>query len=262
MNAGLSPEALAKLFCLSAKKEEGGKATLEQKIEVAKELVASGALPLDGNEFEQKLATWKDLGYPAVHHSEAFRTAYKPAYRVIANRYAELLPFLAKMQAAKKIIVIGCPGSGKSTFARTLHQKTNIPLYHLDMMYWNEDKTTVPKSVFLERLGAVLKTDAWIIDGNYGSTMEFRLAVCDTVIFLDYPLEICLNGIKERQGKPRADMPWIETEEDAEFIEFIKNYNEQQKPKVLELFEQYKDKNIIVFTNREQANAFLEGIIL
>ncbi len=262
LNAGLSPEALAKLFCLSAKKEEGGKAALEQKIEVAKSLVASGALPLDGNEFEQKLATWKSLGYPAVHHSEAFRTAYKPAYRVIANRYAELLPFLAKMQTMKKIIVIGCPGSGKSTFARTLHQKTNIPLYHLDMMYWNEDKTTVPKSVFLERLGAVLKTDAWIIDGNYGSTMELRLAACDTVIFLDYPLEICLDGIKERQGKPRADMPWIETEEDAEFIEFIKNYNEQQKPKVLELFEQYKDKNIIVFTNREQANTFLEGIIL
>lgn len=262
LNAGLLPEALAKLFCLSAKKEEDGKAALEQKIEVAKELVASGALPLDNDEFTQKLATWKDLGYPAVHHSDAFRTAYKPAYRVIANRYAELLPLLAKMQAMKKIIVIGCPGAGKSTFARALHQKTNIPLHHLDMMYWNEDKTTVPQSVFLERLSTVLKTDEWIIDGNYGSTMELRLAACDTAIFLDYPLDVCLDGIKERQGKPRADMPWIETEEDAEFIEFIKNYNEQQKPKVLELFEQYKDKNIIVFTNREQANAFLEGVTL
>ena len=262
LNTGLSPETLARLFCLSAKKEENGKVALEQKIEVAKSLVASGALPLDRDEFTQKLATWKSLGYPAVHHSDAFRTAYKPAYRVIANRYVELLPSLAKMQAMRKTIVIGCPGSGKSTFARALHQKTNIPLHHLDMMYWNEDKTTVPKSVFLERLGAVLKTDAWIIDGNYGSTMELRLAACDTVIFLDYPLEICLNGIKERQGKPRADMPWIETEEDAEFVEFIKNYNEQQKPKILELFEQYKDKNIIVFTNREQANAFLEGVTL
>ena len=57
----------------------------------------------------------------------------------------------------KKIIVIGCPGSGKSTFARALHDKTGIPLYHLDMMYWNADKTTVEKSVFLERLSAVLE---------------------------------------------------------------------------------------------------------
>ena len=159
----------------------------------------------------------------------------------------------------KKVIVIGCPGSGKSTVSRALHNKTGIPLYHLDMMYWNADKTTVEKSVFLERLSVVLEKDEWIIDGNYGSTMELRMAACDTVIFLDYPLEVCLDGIKERRGKPRSDMPWIETEEDAEFIEFIKNYNEQQKPKVLELLEKYSDRNIIIFKSREQSDAFLNG---
>ena len=159
----------------------------------------------------------------------------------------------------KKIIVIGCPGSGKSTLSRALHNKTGIPLYHLDMMYWNADKTTVEKSVFLERLSAVLEKNEWIIDGNYGSTMELRMVACDTVIFLDYSFDVCLDGIKERRGKPRSDMPWIETEEDAEFIEFIKNYNEQQKPKVLELLQKYTDKNIIIFKSREQADAFLNG---
>ena len=157
----------------------------------------------------------------------------------------------------KKVIVIGCPGSGKSTVSRALHNKSGIPLYHLDMMYWNADKTTVEKSVFLERLSAVLKKDEWIIDGNYGSTMELRMAACDTVIFLDYPLDVCLDGIRERRGKPRSDMPWIETEEDSEFIEFIKSYNEQQKPKVLELLKKYSDKNIIILESREQADEFL-----
>ena len=85
------------------------------------------------------------------------------------------------------------------------------------------------------------------------------MAACDTVLFLDYPLDICLDGIKERRGKPRSDMPWIETEEDEEFIEFIKIYNEQQKPKALELLEKYRDKNIIVFKIREEADAFLNG---
>ena len=159
----------------------------------------------------------------------------------------------------KRVIVIGCPGSGKSTVSRALHNKTGIPLYHLDMMYWNADKTTVEKSVFLERLSVVLEKDEWIIDGNYGSTMELRMAACDTVIFLDYPLDVCLDGIRARRGKPRSDMPWIETEEDAEFIEFIKSYNEQQKPKVLELLEKYSDKNIIILESREQADLFLHG---
>ena len=159
----------------------------------------------------------------------------------------------------KKVIVIGCPGSGKSTVSRAVHNKLGIPLYHLDMMYWNADKTTVEKSVFLERLSIVLEKDEWIIDGNYGATMELRMAACDTVIFLDYSLDVCLDGIRERRGKPRSDMPWIETEEDSEFIEFIKNYNEQQKPKVLELLKKYSDKNIIILESREQADAFLNG---
>ena len=159
----------------------------------------------------------------------------------------------------KKVIVIGCPGSGKSTFSRMLHQKTEIPLFHLDMLYWNADKTTVEKSVFLERLSDVLEKDEWIIDGNYASTMELRLATCDTVIFLDYPLEICLDGIKKRRGKPRNDIPWIETEEDAEFVEFVKNFNKQQRPKILELLDMYSNKNVISFTSRAQADAFLMG---
>ena len=159
----------------------------------------------------------------------------------------------------KKIIVIGCPGSGKSTFSRALHDSTGIPLFHLDMLKWNADRTTVSRDVFLERLQKVLETDEWIIDGNYSSTMELRLQACDTVIFLDYPLEVCLSGIEERRGKPRLDMPWIETEEDAEFIEFIKNYNLQSRPMVLELLEKYADKNIVIFQSRSEADEFLGG---
>ena len=117
--------------------------------------------------------------------------------------------------------------------------------------------TTVEKKVFLERLSVVLEKNEWIIDGNYQSTMELRIQMCDTVVFLDYPLDVCLDGVKARRGVPRSDMPWIETEEDVEFVEFIKNFNEQIKPKIMELLAKYSDKNIVVFTNREQAHAFL-----
>ena len=110
----------------------------------------------------------------------------------------------------KKVIVIGCPGSGKSTLSRALHQATGIPLFHLDMMYWIEDRKVVEKSVFRARLSETLQKDTWIIDGNYGSTMELRLQACDTVIFLDYPPEICLEGVRQRRGKPRSDIPLVE----------------------------------------------------
>ena len=157
----------------------------------------------------------------------------------------------------KKIIVVGCPGSGKSTFSRELHRLTDIPLYHLDMMYWNKNKTTVEKEIFLERLEEVLKKDGWIVDGNYISTMEMRINACDTVIFMDYPVDVCLDGINARRGKPRADMPWIETEEDAEFVEFIKNFNTRIRPTLIDLLDKHSDKNIIVLKSRSQAENFL-----
>ena len=160
----------------------------------------------------------------------------------------------------KKIIVIGCPGSGKSTFSRALHNITKIPLFHLDMLYWNADRTIVEKSVFLERLENVIQKEEWIIDGNYASTMELRLQSCDTVIFLDYPLEVCLAGIAERKGKERADMPWVEPEqEDEAFMGFIRNYNSQNRPEVMKLLEKYSYKKIYIFEEREEAEEFLES---
>ena len=60
----------------------------------------------------------------------------------------------------KKVMVVGCPGSGKSTFSRLLHQATGIPLYHLDLLNWNDDRTTVPKEVFLERVQEVIQQKA------------------------------------------------------------------------------------------------------
>lgn len=162
----------------------------------------------------------------------------------------------------KRIMVIGCPGSGKSTFSRALHKRTGIPLFHLDMMYWNADRTTVEKSVFRERLSGTIQLSEWIIDGNYGSTIELRLQACDTVIFLDYPPEFCLSGIFERRGKARTDIPWIENEdeEDGEFIEFVKNFNAQSRPMIIELLNRYSDKDIYIFKSRDEADSFLNQL--
>ena len=161
----------------------------------------------------------------------------------------------------KRIIIIGSPGSGKSTLARALHELTKIPLHYLDMMYWNADRTIVEKPIFRERLADAMSGDEWIIDGNYSSTMEMRIAACDTVIFLDYPTEVCLAGINERRGKVRVDMPWVELTEDVEFTEYVKGFRESERPKIIERIEKYKDeKNVIILKGRDEAVAFLSRI--
>lgn len=160
----------------------------------------------------------------------------------------------------KRVIVIGCPGSGKSTFSRALREITGLPLVYLDQLYWKADRTIVDKPVFRARLAEAMAGDRWIIDGNYGSTMEMRMQAADTVFFLDYPVEVCIEGVRTRMGKPREDIPWVETEEDGEFIDFIRTYRTDSRPKVLALLEQYTDKNVIVFHDRAEADGYLSDL--
>ena len=163
----------------------------------------------------------------------------------------------------KKVIVIGCPGSGKSVFSRQLHAITGLPLYPLDLIRWRADKTFLPKEQMVEEVRKIVATDEWIIDGNYGATMELRMAFCDTIIFLDYPTEVCYEGIMARRGTARPDMPWVEPVDEVapEFVDSVLQYNAVNRPIVLERIQKYADgREVYVFQGREEAAAFLDLI--
>lgn len=98
----------------------------------------------------------------------------------------------------KKVLILGCPGAGKSTFARKLRDKTGLPLYYLDMIWHKPDRTTITKQEFDAKLSEIIKQEEWIIDGNYGRTLEMRFEECDTVFFLDLPTNVWLAGAEGR----------------------------------------------------------------
>ncbi len=161
----------------------------------------------------------------------------------------------------EKVIVIGCPGSGKTTFAEKLRECTGLPLYYLDAIWHKPDKTHIPREDFDKRIVEIFSTSMWIIDGNYSRTIEMRLVECDTVFLFDLPTEVCLQGAIDRIGKGRYDLPWLETELDPEFETFIKEFQKTTLPKIYDLLEQYKEgKEIIIFKSREEADAFIEGL--
>lgn len=161
----------------------------------------------------------------------------------------------------KKVIVIGCPGSGKTTFAEKLNKLTGLPLYYLDAIWHKADKTHIPREQFDERISEIFATDKWIIDGNYKRTIEMRLKECDTAFLFDLPTELCLRGAAERVGKSRYDMPWVETEFDPEFKQFIENFPKDTLPYIYELLDKYKaEKRVIIFKSREEADRYIEAL--
>ena len=181
---------------------------------------------------------------------------------------------------AKKIIVIGCPGSGKSTFARKLRDAAGLPLYYLDMLYHRPDRTTVTRGEFDAALADILAKDQWIIDGNYLRTLPLRLAACDMVFFFDLPLEQCLEGAASRIGTVREDLPWVETEFDSDFRQYIIDFPKDQLPQMRAMLQENcvplacasgrasdrpadKEKappKLVTFTSRAQAEAFIADL--
>ena len=161
----------------------------------------------------------------------------------------------------KKIIVIGCPGSGKTTFSVKLCKALGLSLFHLDAIWHKPDRTHIPREEFDRRLGEILSLDEWIVDGNYSRTLERRINACDTVILFDLPTELCIDGARARVGKARVDMPWVDTELDAALAEEIESFREKNLPRIYELIEKYKDgKKVVVFASREQADGFLQSL--
>ena len=117
---------------------------------MAKDMIVDGTLPLDSAEFDRQLAAWRDAGYPAVHHSDAFRAAYQPAYRVIANRFVKYLPLFAAIdklgdRESAVIAIEGGSASGKSTLADVLHEVYFCTVFHMDDFFLRPEQRTAAR---------------------------------------------------------------------------------------------------------------------
>lgn len=158
----------------------------------------------------------------------------------------------------RRVLVIGCPGSGKSTFARELRDRTGLPLYYLDMIYHRPDRTTLSREEFDGEIRKVLEKDRWIMDGNYQRTLPGRIERCTEVFLFDLPIEQCLEGAASRVGQAREDLPWVEPEFDPEFRQYILDFPGNQLPEIYRLTaETAADKTVTVFRTREEAEEYL-----
>lgn len=166
----------------------------------------------------------------------------------------------------KKIMVIGSGGAGKSTFSRRLGDITGIEVIHLDKLHWLPGWTEPPKAEWRKIIEKNLAKDAWITDGNFGSTIEPRLEKCDTAILLDLPRAVCVYRALKRslkyRGTTRPDMGAGCNEKfDLEFLRWIWNFPKKDKPRIEEKLKRFEDKvKIIRLKSNREIEEFFAGL--
>jgi adenylate kinase family enzyme len=167
----------------------------------------------------------------------------------------------------RKVIIIGCGGAGKSTLARKLGEATGIKVYHLDSLYWKPGWKMTDKDEWAAILTEIIKEDTWIIDGNFGSTIELRASAADSIVFLDYPTLRCLYGIFKRRiqfhGKSRPDLTEGCPEKlDWEFVKWVAAYKRKKTPPIIKMLKQYQSqgKEIYHLKSPRETKEFLAKI--
>ena len=161
----------------------------------------------------------------------------------------------------KRVMIIGPCGAGKSTLSHRLAELLDLPLHHLDKLHWKPGWVEGSKQDLRDALSAIIDQERWLIDGNYGGTMELRLTRADTVVYLDYPVWLCLWRAAKRvwqfNGQTRPDMGEDCPERfDWEFFRYIANWNHHARPRTEALL-QGTDASILRFESPKALDAWL-----
>lgn len=163
----------------------------------------------------------------------------------------------------KRILVIGSGGAGKSTFAPRLGTILNLEVIHLDSLYWSSGWVEMPKDRWRAVVEELLQRDSWIIDGNYGGTLDLRLSACDGVIFLDVPRLICLQRVLKRvalyRKAIRPDMAaGCRERVNWEFIKYVWDYPRKRKHALLKKLNSYSQtRSVVILKSQAEIECYL-----
>lgn len=138
----------------------------------------------------------------------------------------------------RRILVVGSSGAGKSTVAGELARRLDLPVIHLDRHYWRPGWVAPTGDEFRAEVAALADRPAWVMDGNYASTLDLRLPRADLLVLCDPHRLRCLARVLRRRwahrAAPRPDLPEGCPERvDLDLLRYVWRYPRHSRPRVL-----------------------------
>jgi adenylate kinase family enzyme len=162
----------------------------------------------------------------------------------------------------RTIAVVGCAGAGKTTFARDLGARLDLPVTHLDRLFWQPGWVETGDDEWRRIQRELVTADAWVLDGNYIKTASLRFPFADTVVFLDFPRWRCLTRVLRRtitSMRRDTQAPGCPDKVDWEFLRWIWNFRADTRPRVLTAMAEHgKNAEHVILRTPREVRAFLE----
>lgn len=168
------------------------------------------------------------------------------------------------MQFPKKILILGNGASGKTTLAKKISSRLNMPILHLDSIYWDKNWEHSNQLLFLNSVNNFMKQEKWILEGTPMLGIKERILSADTIIFLDFSKLNCLknalyrsllNILKKEKPDDHGGCPALKI--NFKTLKWIWKFNNEKRAIILNEIKLSGAKNKIIIKNRYELNQLL-----
>ena len=145
---GISPQTVSRLFAATANTVIGTSKRFGEKLDSFLACCRTGELPFDITEAEAYVRDYRALGCPPVSHSDTYRIAYSPAYRIVKEAHFWYTDVFRRIDAllnekpSVTIAIDGNSGAGKSTLAALLEEVYDCNVFHTDDFFLPPERKT------------------------------------------------------------------------------------------------------------------------
>lgn len=145
---------------------------------------------------------------------------------------------LAALRRARRVLVLGSPGAGKTLLASALSRRLGLELLRLDDHFWQPGRVRLPTDAWRKVVVQLVARPHWVMDGTYEASLDLRLPAADAIVYVRASRWLCLWRVVVRRLLARwgrGDEPALGHALTTFFVRYVFRFPAVTEPEVFDL---------------------------